>query len=246
MLEEVKRVGTFKAADLHREVEPVKPYPRINPQQERQDGYQQAPAEKRPDDDKQTRRRFTTMRELIEALKDQAQIIRVDFNTANQELVDLGLSIAEEELISQLLQLKIPLASIEDLTRQMRQHRASPLLVSGRNISPGANPFPVFVDDLAEYVMRFDDLQVIMGKQRQDILDEINNDGRFIVEHNRLRLNFSRISSLPVVSGETLNLTISIQVGAVEVDENGRRAIFYQRPDQSYGLYSDKSISLSI
>ena len=94
--------------------------------------------------------------------------------------------------------------------------------------------------------MRFDNLQLMMSNQRHDIFDEINNNGRFVVEHNRLRLNFSRNGALPAVPGEALNLTISIQVGAVEIDENGRRAIFYRRPDQSYGLYSDKSISLSI
>ena len=43
-----------------------------------------------------------------------------------------------------------------------------------------------------------------------------------------------------------LPLPAGAGVGAVEVDENGRRAIFYRRPDNSYGLYSDKSISLSI
>jgi len=246
MLEEVKRVGTFKAADIHREVEPVKPYPRINPQQQRQDGYQQQDAEQRPDDNNKARRRFTAMRELIEEIKNQAQINRVDFNTANQELIDLGLLIAEEELISLLLQLNVPLAGIEDLTQQLRQQSISPTLVSGRNISSTSKLFPVFVENLAEYLMRFDDLLVTMGPQRSDIFDEINNDGRFVVEHNRLRLNFTRVAALPAVPGGALNLSISIQLGAVEVDENGRRAIFYQRPDQSYGLYSDKSISLSI
>jgi hypothetical protein len=186
------------------------------------------------------------MRELIEALKEQAKISRVDFNTANQELIDLGLSIAEDELIAQLLQLKVPLASIEELIRQMRQLSASPNLVSGRMIPAGANLFPVSVDELAEYLMRFDELQLVLGQQRSDIFDEINNNGRFVVEHNRLRLNFTRSAALPAVPGAPVNLNISIQLGAVELDENGRRAIFYQRPDQSYGLYSDKSISLSI
>ncbi len=246
MLEEVRRIGTYRVADFHREVVPVEPYPRINPQQERQEGYQQSNAEKRPEENKRTRRRFTAMRELIEVLKGQAKISRVDFNTVNQELIDQGLSIAEEELIAQLLQLKTPLGSIEELVAQMRRLSVNPTLVSGRNIPVGAQLFPVHVEELAEYLLRFDELQLVMGKQRHDILDAINNDGRFVVEHNRLRLDFSRNGVLPAAPGEALSLTISIQVGAVEIDENGRRAIFYQRPDQSYGLYSDKSISLAI
>jgi hypothetical protein len=245
MLEEIKRF-TYKAPDIHREVEPVRPYPRINPQQQRQEGYQQQDSERKPEDQNRRRRRFTAMRELIEQLKDQVLIKRVDFNTANQELVNLGLAIAEEELLTQLLHLKVPLASIEELIRQMRQQSVSPVMVSGRNISPEAKLFPIYIAELAEYIMRFEDLQIVMGSSRNNILDEINNNGRFVVEHNRLRLNFSRNATLPAVPGAAVNLTISIQLGAVEVDENGRRAIFYQRPDQSYALYSDKSISLSI
>ncbi len=246
MLEQVRRVGNFKAADLPREVEPVKPYPRINPQQQRQEDYPQQDAQQKPNANKTTRRRFTAMRELIEELKNQTRINRVDFNTANQELIDLGLSIAEEELINQLLGLKIPLTSIEGLIKQMRQQSASPTLVSDRNISASANPFPVLIAELAEYIMRFDDLPVVMSSQHNDIFDEISKNGRFVVEHNRLRLNFTRESTIPTTPEEPLSLTISIQLGAIEVDEDGRRAILYQRPDQSYGLYSDKSISLSI
>jgi hypothetical protein len=244
MLEDIKKVS-FKSTSIHREVAPVKPYPRIDPNQPRQEGYSQQEPEKRPED-KGTRRRFTAMRDLIEELKEQAQISRVDFNTANQELIELGLTIAEEELLAQLLNLKVPLAGIENLIGQMREQSASPTLISGRNILPDSTLFPVFVADLAEYIMRFEHLQVAMGSQHNEVIDEINNTGRFVVEQTRLRLNFTRVAALPAIPGEPLNLTISIQVGAVEVDENGRRAIFYQRPDQSYGLYSDKLISLSI
>lgn len=246
MLEEVKRFGNLKSADIQREVPPVTPYRRIDPKQERQEGYPQQEAEKRPDGGNLSRRRFTAIRELIEILKDQTQITRVNFNTANQELTDLGLAVVEEELLPQLLQLKIPLASIEDLIRQIRQQGPAPKLVSGRSIPPDTDLLPVVVKDLAEYVMRFDNLQVGTGTQHSDIFDEINRDGRFSVEYEQIRLNFSRVATLPVGPGDTLNLTISIQVGAVEVDENGRRAIFYQRPDKSYALYSDKLLNLTV
>mgnify|MGYP001472193245 CR=1 FL=1 len=246
MLEEIKRYGPYRVADIQREVAPVTPYPRINPKQERQEGYQQQQPEGRPEEVPRARRRFTAMRELIEKLWAHAQISRVDFNTANQEMTDIGLAVAEEELLAQLLHLKIPLAGIEELIRQLRQQSTSPMLVSGRKLFSNSTLFPLFVENLTEYIMRFENLLVVMGRQKSAIFDEINNKGRFTIEHNRLRLNFTRVTTLPAAPGDTLNLTIGIQIGAVEIDENGRRAIFYQRADDSYALYSDKSISLSI
>lgn len=246
MLEDVNRVGIMKPGDLFREVAPVSPYPRINPQQQRQEDYPQPQPERKLEEDRRARRRFTTMRELIEQLKALAPISRVDYSTVNQELLDLGLSVAEDELIPLLLQQKLPLDSIDDLVRQLQLQRSSPSLVGGQAIAPDANLFPIYVEDLAEYLMRFDGLKIISGSQNAQLIAQINEQGRCVVVHGRLRLDFSRSTLSPPVCGDTLALTISIQIGAVEIDENGRRAIFYQRPDQSYGLYSDKSISLSI
>jgi len=246
MLEDVKRTGVIRPGDLNREVVPVSPYPRINPQQQRQEGYSQQQPEKPFDEDRQVRRRFTAMRELIEQLKKLATISRVDYNTANQELVKRGLAIAEEELITLLLNLKIPLASIDELVRQLQLRRASPTLTSGRDISQEDTLFPIFVDQLSEYLVLFDELQVIPGEKNKLLVDEITNHGRYHVELKALRLTFSRPATVPPLGWKSLDLAIGIQVGAVEIDENGRRAIFYQRPDKSYGLYSDKAINLSI
>lgn len=245
MLEEVKRYGTYKPVGVPRDVAPVNPYPRIEEQQERQEGQRQQEPEKGPAE-KHARRRFTAMRDLINELKNRSQISHVDFNTANQELLNLGLSIAEDELLAQLLHLKVPLGSIEELSRQILEKSSSPMLVSGRDIKPDTPLFPVYVEDLSEYLLRFEGLRVVMSQQHNDIFDEINNNGRFITEHNRVRLRFTRSSMLPAAPGASLELTINIQVGAVEIDENGRRAILYQRPDQSFALYSDKLINLSI
>lgn len=246
MLEDRIKVGTVKAKDLYREVEPVSPYPRINPQQQRPEDYPQAPLEKRTEKDDFVRRRFTSMRKLIEQLKSYAMIKRVDYNSTFKELCDRGLAIAEEELIDQLLQLKIPLSSIEDLISQLQQKRTSLTPVKGRIITAGSQLFPVFVEGLSEYLIRFDDLQVKIGQQANGIIDEINNHGRCVVEHNLLRLSFRHLPSTPPSAAAPLHLNISILVGAIEIDETGRRAILFQRQGKNYGLYSDKSIDLSI
>lgn len=246
MLEDINRVGIIKRGDLYREVLPVSPSLRINPQQHRQEDYPQPQEQRNPSQNRLARRRFTAIRELIEKLIAVAPIIRVDYNTANQELTDLGLSIAEEKLIDHLLRLKIPLDSIDDLVRQLQLRRSSPSLVSGRALSASAALFPVFVADLNEYLMRFDNLQIASSRNQSQLLDVINEHGHFLLEEGPMRLNFSRATLSPALKGDPLNLTVSIRVGAIETDDNGRRAIFYQRLDQSYGLYSDKSISLSI
>ena len=64
-----------------------------------------------------------------------------------------------------------------------------------------------------------------------------------------------QISTLPNSPGvyqyydkneKLLLLDISILVAVSEIDESGRRVILYQRPNQSYALYADKQIDLSI
>lgn len=244
MLEDRIKIGSF--IDINREVEPVRPYPRINPQQQRPEGYARPPVEKKPDKAEQARRHFTAMRKLIDQLKGTAQIVRVDYNTANQEVCAQGLEIAEEELIDQLLQLKIPLASIDGLIQQLQLQNTELTPTSGRIITASSTLFPVFVEGLSEYGIRFDNLRIKISKQHSRISDEIDKNGRFITEHNRLRLNFKPCGSIPGSTGDPLSLTISIQLGAIEINDTGRRAILYQRPDQNYGLYSDKSINLSI
>ncbi|SHJ39543.1 hypothetical protein SAMN02745165_02295 [Malonomonas rubra DSM 5091] len=245
MLEEVKRV-TYRRGDPHREVAPVTPYPRIDPQQDRHEGYpgQQPRKHEQP---APARRRFTAMRELIEKLRSSEDISRVDFNTVNQELLDIGLALAEAELISLLLQLKVPLDSIDDIVRQLQHRSETPNFVSGLDMTSETNMFPVFVEELAEYLMCFESVLVKVGKQNQLLVDEITNHGRYQINHGRIKLDFSRPADESALDWDKLNLVISVKVGAVEVDENGRRAIFYQRPEsKGYGLYSDKSLSLSI
>ncbi len=245
MLEEVNRVGTLKPKE-HREVAPVTPYPRINPKQERQEGYSKQQQGTPYEENIGVRRRFTAMRNLIEQLKEQTTISRVDYNTANQELVEQGLAVIQDALIPLLLRLKIPLDSIDELVLQLQQRRASPTLSSGQDILAESTPFPIFVEHLAEYLLGFERLEVRPGKQNPLLIDAINNQGHYQIRQKQLRLDFTRPAGVPELGWKTLELAVHVQIGAVEIDENGRRAILYQRPDKTYGLYSDKTISLSI
>lgn len=237
------RVRGTQAYQLYREVEPVPPYPRVTPQKSR-DEYPRQQSEQRADKADHVRRRFRAMRQLIDDLKEVTGLARVDYSTAATELNDLGFLIAETELLEQLLELKIPVEEIEKLFQQLSSRSVSPTLGAGHNLSAADNFFPVSVVGLSEYNLHFYNLHVQAGRKSEQLLEKIETAGRFIAEKNRLRLDF-RSARLP---GEplTLQLDISILVGVSEVDEASRRVILYQRQDQSYALYADKQIDLSI
>ena len=246
MLEDKIKIGSTKATEPYRGVTPVSAYPRINPQQARQEDQPRPEMGKKPARDNRVNRRFTAMRALVELLMGMAQIARVDFNTAYREVCDQGLAIAEEELIDQLLQLKISLNSIDELIQQLRDKKTALTPVSGRPLTVASKLFPGIVPGLSEYVLYFDDLQVKLGPQHSDIITEIDANSRWVMEQNQIRLTFRRFKSIPSASDNPLRLTISILVGVIETNEANRRAILYQRANKSYGLYSDKSIDLSI
>jgi hypothetical protein len=233
------RVGGVHGYQLYREVEPVPAYPRIDPQQPRGENPQQHPKQ-RADKEELAMRRFKAMRDLIDELKETAGITRVDLSTAEEELNKLGLLIAENELIEQLLDLKIPLEEIDKLFQQIRQHHTVPDMGTGHSFTEADNFFPVFVAGLSEYNLRFQNLQIQLDHRNQQMVDSFEESGRFISDKNRLRLDFQK------QDGNLLRLDISVLVAVSEVDEGGRRVILYQRPDQSYALYADKQINLSI
>jgi hypothetical protein len=237
------RVGGTHGYQPYREIEPVPPYPRVDPQQPKNQ-YPRQQSERRSDKDDHTRRRFRAMRKLIDELREFSGVTRVDYLTTETELKDLGLAIAEEELVEQLLQLKVSLSDLEELLQQIRQGTVSPVLGSGDILSDTNNFFPVLVAGLSEYNLLFQNLQLRSDHKPEYIIKQIENEGQFTAEKNRLRLNF--YNPKPPAEVATLQLDISILVAVSEVDEAGRRVILYQRADESYALYADKQIDLSI
>ncbi|WP_321368207.1 hypothetical protein [uncultured Desulfuromusa sp.] len=238
------RVGGVHAYQLYREVEPVPAYPRIDPQQPREE-YPQQQQEKRADKNDQATRRFIAMRTLIDKLKETSEINRVDYLTTENELQELGFAIAEKELIEQLLELKISLKEIDKLFSQIRQLPTTPDLGTGHSLSAANNFFPIFIAGLSEYNLCFQNLQVHAEIKTEPMIDNLEQNGRFMTDKNRLRLDFQQRGHSSQ-SKDLLQLDISVLVAISEVDEAGRRVILYQRPDQSYALYADKQIDMSI
>ncbi len=237
------RVGGTHAYQPYREIEPVPPSPQINQQQPRSE-YLHQQSEPRADKKDHAQRRFRAMRNLIDQLKETARITRVDYFTAETELNNLGLAIADKELIEQLLELNFSLEEIDGLFQQIRQKPTTPDLEAGHKLSETNNFFPVFIPELFEYNLCFQKLQVLSGNTDGRIIENIEKDGRFVSEKNRLRLDFRQTAMPEEVEKRQLNIRILVAVS--EVDEAGRRVILYQRPNQSYALYADKQIDLSI
>ena len=241
------KIPTFPTQDLLRGIEALSPYPRIDPQSPRQDGYSRQQSDSAADRDKRVRRRFLALRRLINALKKSAKITRVDYATADAELHALGLAMVAEQLPAQLLQLKIPLQSIEQLLPQIDRERAAVSLGSGRRIQrAGATLVGVSAEGLSEYNLKIENLAIGSGGFDRKLSDPIDQEGLYIIEQNRLRLTFSRLGPDLAATGERLNLTLIVLLGVIETDQAGRRAILYQRADKNYGLYADKQINLSI
>ena len=241
------KIPSFPTRDLLRGIEAISPYPRINSQQPSQEGYAQQQPDSQQEQAERARRRFVSLRHLIDELQESAQITRVDFGTADTELRSLGLAIVEEQLLQQLLQLKVPLNSIEQLLLQIDQNRSNANLGTGRRINNDESPlFPVSVTGLSEYNFRIEDLKIHASQHSDRILGEIDERGLCVVEQNRLRLTFSRMGPALAARDEQLKLKVSALLAVIEVDEAERRAILYPRGDNSYGLYADKLINLSI
>ena len=237
------KVGNTQAYQLYREVEPVPPYPRIDPQRPR-DERSPAQGDSRNSKNDHVRRRFEAMRKLIDELTTDAGIIRVAYQTAVTEMTELGFSILEAELLEQLLALKFIPDDIAGIIEQISQREILPELQPGRFLSEKLNFFPVYTAGINEYNLCFSPLHFSVSDPSPLVFEVLDAQGYFVSEKNRLRLDFRRDDTL--AASTALVLTLNVLVGGSEVDDGGRRVILYQRPDQSYALYADKQIDLSI
>jgi hypothetical protein len=241
------KVPTAPKRDLLRGVEELSPSQRIRPRRSGEEGSSQQSGETPERYEGRDPRHFMVLRRLINELQESAEIGRVDFATADTEMRQRGLAIVEQELSPFLLRLQIPFKSIKHLQLQIDAGLASVSVGSGRRIEVGESfLFPLSTMGLLEYNLRFGELKIGLGKFNSGIVEQIDREGFYIVEDKGLRLTFSRLeSSTEAVSGQ-VKLKIGVQLGVVEKDESGRRAILYPKGDNNYGLYSDKPINLSI
>jgi hypothetical protein len=238
---------TFPTQDLLREVEAVSPYPRINPQQPRPEGYPQQSSDTGKKPDGHALRRFMALRRVIDELRKLAQITKVGHATADTELRHQGLTIVDAELFSKLRQLYFPRESLELLREEVERQRFSVNFGRGRKIVENeSNLFPVSTAGLSEYHLRFEELKFRAGRLDSRVKQQIQEEGLCVEQQNRLRLIFSRAGQAQDFNSDLLKVKIEVEVGVVESDEADRRAILYPRGDASYGLYADKLINLSI
>lgn len=237
------KVGHLHGYHPYAEVEPVQPYPRIDPQQSREE-EQRRQSSVRGERDDFVQRRFWAMRQLIERLKAEAKIVRVDHAQAEAELTEQGLVLAEGSLVEALLEFRLTPPGVEALMQQIRQGAVLPELQAGSPLRAERELFPIFEPGMSEYNLCLQALQLDPSADLLQLVAEGESEGRFVQEKGPLRFDFQ---SLPTTAkdGPPL-LTIEILVAASEIDNNGRRAILYQRMDGSYALYSDKQIDLSI
>jgi len=224
----------------------IAPYARIHSRRPRSDDSRLPTSASGKEHKKPTERRFTLLRQLIELLEETADIVKLDYATADAELRQLGLSRVEENLIPQLLHLKIPLQKIAQLQKQLEEQQPSISLGRGRLIQQDSTDlFPVSAVGLSEYILKIDHLRLKRTSLPANITQGVDQEGFFAAQSNRLRLTFSP-SRRTRPSDAELSLRIVALLGVIENEEDGRRAILFPRTDGSYGLYADKMIDLSI
>ena len=228
---------------LYREVEPVQPYPRIDPQQP-QDESPRSQDESRAKKEELARRRFIAMRGLIEGLKNIGRIERVDYQTLINEITQKGIGVAEQELLDLLRTHQVPAEGLAHLAGQIRERIASPDVSFGSLLTEEYNVLPHYSKGLSEVQLRYRDLELLPGQEGPLLIETIAGDGLYRCATRHLQVEFRpRVRSQ---YDSALEVDIHILVGVGEVDEESRRAILIQRSSGVFALYTDKQISLSI
>lgn len=240
MVTNLKVTGTY-GYQPHREVEPVPPYPRVNPKLP-QEEYPRQNSQRR-ENAESGRRRFTAMRKLIDELKQDRRVVRVDYLTLENELTAAGMLRLNQSLVSRLLELKILSGAINRLVTQLKSESLIPILTSGSMLQETENPLPIYVPGLERLCLALNDL-ALEHESHTEVIEKIEKDGRYVVDREGIRLDLRPLPGSPVPS--IFRLSIAVLVAVSEKDENGRKAILYQRPDGTFALYADKQIDLSI
>jgi len=237
------RVTDTQGYLLYREVEPVQPYPRIDPQQpqdEKPRGQDQAREKK----DMQLRRRFVAMRQLIDRLKEFGQLERINYPTLVNSLSTIGIAQADKELFELLQAHQVPTVGLNHLAAQIRPLIGTPDIGFGPPLDVEQNVLPYFSRGLSVVQLRYLHLELLAGEEGPVLVDAIARDGSF-----RCATRHLQVEIYPQVKAQydsVLEINIRIMVAVGEIDEENRRAILFERTPRVFALYTDKQISLSI
>lgn len=237
------RVTDTKGYMLYREVEPVQPYPRIDPQQphdEKPRGQDQARGKK----DGQPRRRFIAMRQLIDRLKEVGQLERINYPSLVKDLGIIGIAHADKELFDLLQAHQVTVDGLNHLAAQIRTQMATPDIGFGPPLDAEHNILPYYSRGLAVVQLRYLQLELLAGQEGPRLVDGIARDGSFRCATRYLQVDFRPQVKAQYDSSLTVDLLIMAAVG--EMDDENRRAILFERTPGVFALYTDKQISLSI
>lgn len=237
------RVTETQGYLLYREVEPVQPYPRIDPQppqDEKPRGQDQARGKK----DMNLRRRFIAMRQLIDRLKEFGQLERINYSTLVNNLGNIGVAHADKELFELLQAHQVPTEGLNRLASQIRPLIDTPDIGFGPALDAEHNVLPYFSRGLSVVQLRYLHLELLSGQEGPVLVDAIARDGSFHCATSHLQVKFQPQVRAQVDSALEVDIRIMVAVG--EMDEENRRAILFQRSPRVFALYTDKQISLSI
>lgn len=237
------RVTDTQGYLLYREVEPVQPYPRIDPQQPPDEKLRNR-EDSRPKKDEPARRRFVAMRHLIEGLKDGGTIVRVDYATLVRDLGLIGLTLIEGELFDLLRSRRVLTEGLMHLNRQLHD---MPVTMDPHFALPLAEErglLPCFVPGLCEVVLESRPLELLPGQEGPLLLEALAAEGYYRCVAHQVQLECRPLIRFQYDSA--IELKIQLLVGAGEMDDAGRRAILYRRSPGVFALYTDKRINLSI
>lgn len=237
------RVTDTKGYMLYREVEPVQPYPRIDPQQP-YDEKLRAEDQAREKKDGQPRRRFVAMRQLIDRLKEIGQLERIAYPALLKELENVGIGNADRELFDLLQAHQVTIEGLNHLAAQIRTLMTSPDVGFGPPLDAEHNVLPFFSSGLSVVQLRYLHLELLPGQEGSVLVDAIARDGSFRCATRHLQVEFQPQVKAQYDSALTVDLRIMVAVG--EMDEENRRAILFERTPGLFSLYTDKQISLSI
>ncbi len=237
------RVTDTQGYLLYREVEPVQPYPRIDPQQphdEKPRGQDQAREKK----DTHPRRRFVAMRHLIDRLKELGRLERINYPTLVNELGNIGVAHADKELFELLQSYQVPNAGLNHLATQIRPLIVTPDIGFGPPLAAENNVLPYFSRGLSMVQLRYLHLELLAGQEGPVLVEAIANGGSFRCAAGHLQVEFQPKVKIQYDSALAVDIRIMVAVG--EMDEENRRAILVERSPGLFALYTDKQISLSI
>lgn len=236
-------------SDTFRGIRPIIQYQRIAERYQPVDERPQQAADDNSSSQKRPARRFIAMRELIDSLKEEHKIERIDSISAEQEIKTLGLLTIKKNLPPLLSDLSLSNNAVEKIIRLVEEQ--TPLLQLKNNLSTAQLDRSLY-SDIGQ------GLQVLNLELRDITLPMIDFSCVALVERCQNGPNSSTlgnlyltINSLDKINAHTsrqqsFRLTLSIPSGVIELDKEGRRALLYQRADKSFALYADKQINLEI